>query len=65
VACSQGGFAGEFIPGFAGTALLIASGVLAVAAVLIIVFARGRLSYQPDRPVRAADTPTLYRSGIV
>ena len=36
----------EFIPGWSeGSALLIASGVVAVAAMLIIVFTRGRLSY--------------------
>src|SRR6266702_5055287 len=38
---------GAFIPGPAGTGTLIASGVVAVAAVLIIVFTRGRLSYTP------------------
>src|SRR5947209_670489 len=36
-----------FIPGPAGTGTLIASGVVAVAAVLIVVFTRGRLSYTP------------------
>jgi len=36
----------EFIPGWSeGSALLIASGVVALAAMLIIVFTRGRLSY--------------------
>src|SRR2546427_3775054 len=38
---------GAFIPGPAGTGTLIASGVVAVAAVLIVVFTRGRLSYKP------------------
>src|SRR5204862_1127290 len=38
---------GTFIPGPAGTGTLIASGVVAVAAVLIVVFTRGRLSYTP------------------
>jgi len=35
---------GVFIPGPAGTGTLIASGVVAVAAVLIVIFTRGRLS---------------------
>ncbi|HLF74202.1 MAG TPA: type II CAAX endopeptidase family protein [Anaerolineales bacterium] len=36
----------EFIPGWSeGSALLITSGVVALAAMLIIVFTRGRLSY--------------------
>jgi hypothetical protein len=53
---STPGFAGEFIPGSAG--VLIAAGVVAVAAVLIVVFTRGRLSYEPDRTLQpAAATP--------
>jgi membrane protease YdiL (CAAX protease family) len=39
---------GAFIPGPAGTGTLIASGVVAVAAVLIVIFTRGRLSYTPN-----------------
>jgi membrane protease YdiL (CAAX protease family) len=40
------GFGGEFIP--SGAALWIASGIIAVAAVLIVIFTRGRLSYEPE-----------------
>jgi CAAX protease family protein len=46
------GFGGEFILG--GSALWIASGVIAVAAVLIVVFTRGRLSYEPERTTQPA-----------
>ncbi|MFL5800882.1 MAG: CPBP family intramembrane glutamic endopeptidase [Roseiflexaceae bacterium] len=42
------GFAGAFIPSHA--AVEIASGVVAVAAVLIIVVTHGRLAYQPNPP---------------
>jgi len=43
---------GAFIPAPAGTGTLIASGVVAVAAVLIVVFTRGRLSYKPNDFIR-------------
>jgi membrane protease YdiL (CAAX protease family) len=46
------GFGGEFIP--SGSALWIASGVIAVAAVLIVIFTRGRLSYEPQRTAQLA-----------
>jgi uncharacterized protein len=46
------GFGGEFIPG--GSALWIATGVIAVAAVLLVVFTRGNLSYEPDRTPQPA-----------
>jgi hypothetical protein len=37
------------------TSFLIAAGVVAVAAVLIAVFTRGRLSYKPERASQPAD----------
>ena len=50
------GFGGEFIP--RGSALWIATGIIAVAAVLIVIFTRGRLSYEPERTAQpAAATP--------
>ena len=45
---SRAGFAGEFIPGGTAAAFFIPSGLLAVAAVLIVVFTKGRLSYKPE-----------------
>jgi membrane protease YdiL (CAAX protease family) len=39
---------GTFIPGPAGTGTFIASGVVALAAVLIVIFTKGRLSYTPN-----------------
>jgi hypothetical protein len=50
---SPGGFGGEFIP--RGSALWIVTGVFAVAAVLLVVFTRGRLSYEPERTAQPAD----------
>ena len=45
----------EFIPGWSeGSALLIASGAVAVAAVLLIIFTRGRLSYKPNHAPETA-----------
>jgi uncharacterized protein len=43
---------GPFIP--RETSFLIAAGVVAVAAVLIVVFTRGRLSYKPERASQPA-----------
>jgi membrane protease YdiL (CAAX protease family) len=49
---------GPFIPLPAGSTFLIAAPVVAVAAVLLVVFTRGRLSYKPERtPQPAAATP--------
>jgi uncharacterized protein len=46
----------SFIP--RDTSFLIAAGVVAVAAVLLVVFTRGRLSYRPERtPQSAGVTP--------
>ena len=50
-------FVGEFIPGLAEGAFLIVSGVVAVAAVLMVVFTRGRLSYKPNHVSQTADAP--------
>jgi membrane protease YdiL (CAAX protease family) len=49
---SPRGFGGEFIP--SESALWIATGVIAVAAVLIVIFTRGRLSYEPERTAQPA-----------
>lgn len=45
-------YAGEFIPVPAEPWFFIVSGVVAVAAVLIVVFTRGRLSYKPNDFIR-------------
>jgi len=52
-------YAGEFIPVPAEPWFFIVSGVVAVAAVLIVVFTRGRLSYKPDHVSQIADAPPL------
>jgi CAAX protease family protein len=47
----------EFIPGPAGTTLVIATGIIVVAAVALVMATRGRLSYQPTpatQPVEAS-----------
>ncbi len=55
---AQNGFAGEFIPESASAGLLMPSAVVAVAAVLIGVLTKGRLSYRPDRTLQpTAATP--------
>jgi len=46
---------GPFIPVPAGSMFLIAAPVVAVAAVLIVVFARGRLSYKPEHGPQPTD----------
>jgi membrane protease YdiL (CAAX protease family) len=46
----------EFIPGPAGTALVIATGVIVVAAVALVVATRGRLAYQKSPAVQSAAT---------
>ena len=45
---------GAFIPAPPGSTFLIAAPVVAVAAVLLVVFTRGRLSYNPDRTAQTA-----------
>jgi membrane protease YdiL (CAAX protease family) len=42
---------GEFIPGPAGTTLVIASGIVAVAAMVLVIATRGRLAYRPGSAV--------------
>jgi membrane protease YdiL (CAAX protease family) len=42
-------FTAEFIPGPAETGFLITEGVVVVAAVLVLVLTRGRLSYTPNQ----------------
>ena len=51
---AQNGFAGEFIPESAAYGLLIPSVVVAVAAVFVVAFTRGRLSYRPDHTPQPA-----------
>jgi membrane protease YdiL (CAAX protease family) len=48
-------YAGEFIPVPAEPWFFIASGVVAVAAVFIVVFTRGRLSYKPEHVSKTAE----------
>jgi hypothetical protein len=45
---------GEFIPGPAGTSLVIATGIIVVAAVALVVATRGRLAYQKSPAVQSA-----------
>jgi membrane protease YdiL (CAAX protease family) len=52
-------YAGEFIPVPAEPWFFIVSGVVAVAAVLVVVFTRGRLSYKPNHVSQIADAPPL------
>jgi len=52
-------YADEFIPVPTEPWFFIVSGVVAVAAVLVIVFTRGRLSYKPNHGSQIADAPPL------
>ena len=45
----------EFIPGPAGTTLVIATGVIVLAAVALVVATRGRLSYQPTPATQSVE----------
>lgn len=50
-------FVAEFIPGNAETRFLLTEGGIMVAAVLLLIFTKGRLSYKPnqaDQPVEAS-----------
>ena len=49
-------FTPEFIPASAETGFLITEGVVVLAAVLLLVFTRGRLSYKPNRAPETADS---------
>ena len=58
---TTGAFGRAFIPGWSdGSVLLIASGVVAVAAVLMVVLTRGRLCYKPTTkfPTERDSAPT-------
>jgi membrane protease YdiL (CAAX protease family) len=48
---------GEFIPGPDGTTLVIATGIIVVAAVGLVVATRGRLSYQPRPATQPVEAP--------
>lgn len=50
-------YAGEVIPVPAEPWFFIVSGVLAVAAILIIAFTKGRLAYKPNHSSEVADAP--------
>ena len=52
-------YAGEFVSVPAEPWFFIVSGIVALAAVLIVVFTRGRLSYKPDHVSQIADAPPL------
>jgi uncharacterized protein len=47
-------YANKIVPGPAGTATYIGSGIVLAAAVVLVVATRGRLSYQPRPTVRPA-----------
>jgi len=52
-------YAGDFLPVPAEPWFFIVSSVLATAAVLILLFTRGRLAYQPDRGLKQESTSLL------
>jgi hypothetical protein len=52
-------YAGQVIPVPAEPWFFIVSGVVAVAAVLIIILTRGRLSYKPELVSKTAEAPPL------
>ena len=51
-------YTGKFIPVPAEPWFFIVSGVVAVAALLIVIFTKGQLAYGPDHVSRAEDTPS-------
>ena len=52
-------FVDEFIPGTAVTGFFITEGVVILAAVLLIIFTKGRLSYKPNCISQKEKTPML------
>ena len=52
-------YSGGVIPVPAEPWFFIVSGVVAVAAVLIVVFTRGRLSYKPEHVSKTAEAPSI------
>jgi hypothetical protein len=48
-------FGNSFIPVPDGSTFLIAAGVVAVAAVLVVVFTKGHLSYKPEHGSQPPD----------
>jgi len=52
-------YAGEFIPVPAQPWFFIVSGVVALAAVLIVIFTRGQLSYKPDHVSQIVEAPMI------
>jgi uncharacterized protein len=52
-------YAGEFIPVPAEPWFFIVSGVVAVAAALIVIFTRGQLSYKPDHVSQIVEAPMI------
>jgi membrane protease YdiL (CAAX protease family) len=51
-------YAGQVIPVPAEPWFFIVSGIVAVAAVLIVVFTRGRLSYKPEHVSKTTEAPS-------
>jgi membrane protease YdiL (CAAX protease family) len=55
---TAGALGREFIPGWSeGSALLIATGLVVVTAVLLVILTRGRLAYRPDHGSQMAGIP--------
>ena len=52
-------FTTEFLPGSVESRFLITEGIVVLAAVLLLIFTRGRLSYKPNHVSQIADAPPL------
>ena len=50
-------FVAEFIPGTAETTFFLTEGVVVVAAILLLIFTKGRLSYKPNHTDQTAAAP--------